>query len=70
MPLTAIPPSSSPTARYYTPSGRSVEEGGIDPDIAVPQKISDLRDLRQTRASASTARPICAGHLIDQRDQG
>jgi carboxyl-terminal processing protease len=25
------------TARYYTPSGRSVQEGGITPDIAVPQ---------------------------------
>ncbi|MDB5678787.1 S41 family peptidase [Sphingomonas bacterium] len=28
------------TARYFTPSGRSVQEGGIRPDIAVPQ-ISD-----------------------------
>ncbi|MCG6197970.1 hypothetical protein H1215_12410, partial [Anoxybacillus sp. LAT_38] len=28
------------TARYYTPSGRSVQEGGIDPDVAVPQ-LSD-----------------------------
>ncbi|MBB4085472.1 S41 family peptidase [Sphingomonas carotinifaciens] len=28
------------TARYYTPSGRSVQEGGIEPDLAVPQ-ISD-----------------------------
>lgn len=28
------------TSRYYTPSGRSVQEGGIEPDIAVPQ-ISD-----------------------------
>ncbi len=28
------------TARYYTPSGRSVQEGGIEPDIKVPQ-ISD-----------------------------
>ena len=28
------------TARYYTPSGRSVQAGGIDPDIAVPQ-LSD-----------------------------
>ncbi|WP_445191458.1 S41 family peptidase [Sphingomonas sp. Tas61C01] len=28
------------TARYYTPSGRSVQEGGIEPDIRVPQ-ISD-----------------------------
>lgn len=28
------------TARYYTPSGRSVQEGGIQPDIIVPQ-LSD-----------------------------
>ena len=28
------------TARYYTPSGRSVQAGGIDPDIVVPQ-LSD-----------------------------
>jgi carboxyl-terminal processing protease len=28
------------TARYFTPSGRSVQAGGIDPDIVVPQ-ISD-----------------------------
>jgi carboxyl-terminal processing protease len=28
------------TARYYTPSGKSVQEGGIEPDILVPQ-LSD-----------------------------
>jgi carboxyl-terminal processing protease len=28
------------TARYFTPSGRSVQEGGINPDIPVPQ-LSD-----------------------------
>lgn len=28
------------TARYYTPSGRSVQEGGVAPDIAIPQ-LSD-----------------------------
>ncbi len=28
------------TARYYTPSGRSVQEGGISPDVEVPQ-LSD-----------------------------
>ncbi|HEX4694278.1 S41 family peptidase [Sphingomonas sp.] len=28
------------TARYFTPSGRSVQEGGVRPDISVPQ-ISD-----------------------------
>ena len=28
------------TSRYYTPSDRSVQEGGIEPDVLVPQ-ISD-----------------------------
>jgi len=28
------------TARYYTPSGRSVQEGGVEPDVVVPQ-LSD-----------------------------
>jgi carboxyl-terminal processing protease len=28
------------TARYYTPGGHSVQEGGIEPDIAIPQ-LSD-----------------------------
>lgn len=51
------------TARYYTPSGRSVQEGGINPDIAVPQ-ISDpdyaLRMKYQTRESD------LRGHLINE----
>src|SRR3982751_4228589 len=38
------------TARYYTPSGRSVQAGGIDPDVAVPQ-LSDeaYKDRRVVR---------------------
>ena len=38
------------TARYYTPSGHSVQEGGIDPDISVPQlSDSDYKDRPVTR---------------------
>jgi carboxyl-terminal processing protease len=38
------------TARYYTPSGRSVQAGGIDPDIAVPQlSDEDYKDRRVVR---------------------
>ena len=40
IPLTANTALRLTTARYYTPSGRSVQEGGIEPDIAVPQ-LSD-----------------------------
>lgn len=35
------------TARYFTPSGRSIQAKGIDPDILVePAKIEKLDDLR------------------------
>jgi carboxyl-terminal processing protease len=51
------------TARYYTPAGKSVQEGGIAPDIKVPQ-ISDpdyaLRSKYQTRESD------LRGHLVNE----
>lgn len=51
------------TARYFTPAGKSVQEGGIRPDITVPQ-ISDpdfaLRQKYQTRESD------LRGHLINE----
>jgi carboxyl-terminal processing protease len=38
------------TARYYTPSGRSVQAGGIQPDIVVPQLSDpDYKDRRVIR---------------------
>ena len=40
MPMSAATVLRLTTARYYTPSGRSVQAGGIDPDIVVPQ-LSD-----------------------------
>ncbi len=40
VPLTATTQLRLTTARYYTPSGRSVQEGGIEPDLPVPQ-LSD-----------------------------
>src|SRR3546814_7612333 len=40
------------TARYFTPSGRSVQEGGIKPDIAVPQLSEpDYKDRPTFRES-------------------
>lgn len=39
------------TARYFTPSGRSVQELGIDPDISVPQlsdpRVADRKPIRE-----------------------
>jgi carboxyl-terminal processing protease len=53
------------TARYYTPSGRSVQEGGIEPDIRVPQ-ISDP-DARK-RAALSYRESDLRGHLVNDVD--
>ena len=40
------------TARYYTPSGRSVQAGGIQPDIPVPQlSDADYKDRLVVRES-------------------
>ena len=51
------------TARYYTPSGHSVQEGGIKPDIAVPQ-ISDPDSRR--RAELSYRESDLRRHLVNE----
>ncbi len=50
MPLTRDSALKLTTARYYTPSGRSVQEGGIDPDIRVPQ-LSDPDAAKRSKLS-------------------
>src|SRR6185369_515384 len=49
------------TARYYTPSGRSVQAGGIDPDIAVPQLSDEDYKSRPRLREADLRR-----HLVSQ----
>ena len=51
------------TARYYTPNGRSVQEGGIEPDIRVPQ-ISDP-DAKK-RAEMSYRESDLRRHLVNE----
>lgn len=51
------------TARYYTPSGHSVQEGGIEPDIEVPQ-LSDP-DLAK-RAKFQLRESDLRGHLVNE----
>ncbi len=51
------------TARYYTPSGHSVQEGGIDPDIRVPQ-LSDPD--AKARAERAVRESDLRGHLINE----
>lgn len=51
------------TARYYTPSGHSVQEGGIAPDIEVPQLSDpDLEKRAKFRLRESDLR----GHLVNE----
>jgi carboxyl-terminal processing protease len=55
------------TARYYTPSGRSVQAGGIDPDIAVPQLTDpDYKDRRVVR-EADLRKHLLAQAKVDDK---
>ncbi|HEX8446318.1 MAG TPA: S41 family peptidase, partial [Sphingomonas sp.] len=49
------------TARYFTPSGRSVQEGGIEPDILVPQLTDEDYKERPRLREADLRR-----HLINE----
>jgi carboxyl-terminal processing protease len=51
------------TARYYTPSGHSVQEGGIEPDIRVPQ-LSDPDAAK--RAERALRESDLRGHLVNE----
>ncbi len=62
LPLTDTTALRLTTARYYTPSGRSVQEGGIDPDIRVPQ-LSDPDYASRPKFRESDLRR----HLINEK---
>ena len=61
LPLSADTALRLTTARYYTPSGRSVQEGGIEPDVLVPQ-LSDEDYAKRPRYRESDLRR----HLINE----
>ena len=55
------------TARYYTPSGRSVQAGGIQPDIEVPQLSDpDYKDRKVVR-EADLRRHLLAQSTVDDK---
>ena len=55
------------TARYYTPSGRSVQAGGIDPDITVPQiSDPDFKDRKVVR-EADLRRHLLGQAKVDDK---
>jgi carboxyl-terminal processing protease len=63
LPLTKDSALKLTTARYYTPSGHSVQEGGIEPDVSVPQ-LSDPDMAR--RAKFALRESDLRGHLVNE----
>ena len=53
------------TARYFTPSGRSVQENGIEPDVQVPQ-LSDATRAERPRLREADLKK----HLINEIKDG
>ena len=51
------------TARYFTPSGKSIQAKGIDPDIFVPQSKLEVIENNNSRKEANLR-----GHLDEKRD--
>ena len=55
------------TARYYTPSGRSVQAGGIEPDVPVPQLSDpDYKDRKVVR-EADLRRHLLAQAKVEDK---
>jgi len=57
------------TARYYTPSGRSIQAKGIDPDILVQPARLELLDAPQRRSEADLRNALDSGG-VDNADDG
>ena len=53
------------TARYYTPSGRSIQAKGIDPDVQILQDVpAELKGKDETKGEASLR-----GHIKNDEDE-
>jgi carboxyl-terminal processing protease len=52
------------TARYYTPSGRSIQARGIDPDILIEQDIPE--DQKSSTARSTGGEASLRGHLKNE----
>ena len=64
LPLTRDSALKLTTALYYTPLGRAVQEGGIEPDIRVPQLSDPDAAKRRIVLRESDLR----GHLVNEID--
>jgi carboxyl-terminal processing protease len=58
------------TARYYTPSGRSIQAKGIEPEVVVAEELPD--DLKQKADLSTRGEANLRGHLKgeDEEDAG
>ncbi len=59
------------TARYYTPSGRSIQAKGIEPDIVLIQDLPDEQKAKIAAAGGDTTRGEASlkGHLKNGEDE-
>ncbi len=56
------------TARYYTPSNRSIQAKGIDPDIVIEQELPDELKKKAAAAEKSRGEASLRGHLKNPED--
>ncbi len=54
------------TARYYTPSNRSIQAKGIDPDILIEQELPE--ELKSKVPDKPRGEASLRGHLVNQDD--
>jgi carboxyl-terminal processing protease len=59
------------TARYYTPSGRSIQAQGVEPDILVIEDTpADIKGKDETKGEASLKGHLKNGTLAEQHGSG
>jgi len=69
MPLSGNGAMRLTTARYYTPSGRSIQAKGVEPDILVKQaKLEEITSSRPRRSEASLRGALDTGKSEDDKD--
>ena len=55
------------TSRYYTPSGRSIQAGGIEPDIVIRQRSLSKED-EEKKSRMNTSEELLHRHLEREQD--
>lgn len=69
MPLSGNGAMRLTTARYYTPSGRSIQAKGVEPDILVKQaKLEEITSSRPRRSEASLRGALDTDASEDDKD--